>query len=145
MSEWFPKKTVLVPVDFSAPAFDAASVGHSLVADPANLHLLHVKAENIPIAFEGVWVPPADDNEIEEIKTAIRKKADQLGFKDAVAAVRVGSPAEEICAYAKEIGAQIIVIPSHGRTGLAHLLIGSVAERVARHATCPVLILRRND
>ena len=145
MSQWFPKKIVLVPIDFSAPAFEAVQVGHSLVADGAGLHLLHVKAEHVPVAVEGVWIPPTDENELKQVEESLRKQADKLGFKDATVAVRVGSPAEEICTHAKEIGAEIIVLPSHGRTGLAHLLIGSVAERVARYATCPVLILRRND
>ena len=55
-------------------------------------------------------------------------------------AIRVRSGG--IANYAREQGAALIVMPSHGRTGLSHLLIGSVAERVVRYASCPVLVLR---
>ena len=57
-------------------------------------------------------------------------------------AVRFGDPASEIVDFASGIAADIIVLPSHGRTGLTHLLIGSVAERVIRLAKCPVLVLK---
>jgi nucleotide-binding universal stress UspA family protein len=56
--------------------------------------------------------------------------------------VLFGDPGHEIAQFAKERGAGMIVMSSHGRTGLAHLLIGSVAERVVRLAQCPVLVLR---
>ena len=58
-------------------------------------------------------------------------------------AVLLGEPAHGITDYAQEKGAQLIVVPSHGRTGLTRLLIGSVAERVVRLAHCPVLVLRK--
>jgi nucleotide-binding universal stress UspA family protein len=55
--------------------------------------------------------------------------------------VRVGSPYAEIDAAAKDLRADLICVSTHGRTGLAHLLLGSVAEKVVRHAPCPVLIV----
>jgi universal stress protein A len=57
--------------------------------------------------------------------------------------VRHGLPGEEIVETARELPADLIVISTHGRTGLAHVVIGSVAEQVVRHAPCPVLVLRR--
>jgi nucleotide-binding universal stress UspA family protein len=57
--------------------------------------------------------------------------------------VRIGDPGAEIVKVATELKAGLIVMPSHGRTGLKHLLLGSVAERVVRTATCPVLVLRK--
>ena len=56
--------------------------------------------------------------------------------------VSFGDPGSEIAAFAKTEKADLIVLPSHGRTGLRHLLIGSVAEKVVRLAHCPVLVLR---
>jgi nucleotide-binding universal stress UspA family protein len=53
-----------------------------------------------------------------------------------------GAPAEEIAQFAQRDQSELIVLPSHGRTGLARLMIGSVAERVVRLAHCPVLVLR---
>ena len=60
------------------------------------------------------------------------------------AEVRVGTPATEIVAAADDLKADLLCISTHGRTGLAHLLLGSVAERIIRHAppACPVLVVR---
>jgi nucleotide-binding universal stress UspA family protein len=59
-----------------------------------------------------------------------------------VTAVRWGSPVESIVAYAIDQHIDLIVIATHGRTGLSHVLLGSVAERIVREAPCPVLTLR---
>jgi universal stress protein A len=56
--------------------------------------------------------------------------------------VLVGRPAEEITAYAKEIDAQMIIIATHGHSGLTHMMLGSTAEGVVRQASCPVLTIR---
>lgn len=56
-----------------------------------------------------------------------------------------GSPGDEIVAAAKSFGADLIVIGSHGRTGITRVLMGSVAEAVMRHAPCPVLVVRDDD
>ena len=56
--------------------------------------------------------------------------------------VEFGDPGNQIVDFAERISAELIVIPSHGRTGIERLLLGSVAERVARLAPCPVLVLR---
>jgi nucleotide-binding universal stress UspA family protein len=59
--------------------------------------------------------------------------------------VRVGSPASEIVSIAKSLPADLIVISTHGRTGLKHALLGSVAERVVQTASCPVLVVRETE
>jgi nucleotide-binding universal stress UspA family protein len=56
--------------------------------------------------------------------------------------IEVGKPEQTICDVAREVGADVIVVGSHGRTGLGRLLIGSVSEHVVRHAPCPVLVVR---
>jgi universal stress protein A len=56
--------------------------------------------------------------------------------------MRFGRPVETILIAAQKLKSNLIVIGTHGHTGLAHMLLGSVAERIARHATCPVLIVR---
>ena len=58
------------------------------------------------------------------------------------AAAREGRPYEEICHAAKTVGADLIILPTHGYTGLKHVWLGSTAERVVRHAPCPVLVVR---
>ena len=57
----------------------------------------------------------------------------------------IGNPGLEITEYARESKSDLIVIPSHGHHGLRRILLGSVAERVLRHAECPTLVLRRQD
>jgi universal stress protein A len=61
------------------------------------------------------------------------------------AQVTVGDPAEEIVAMADALDVDLIVMSTHGRTGLSHLLLGSVAEKVVRHAPCPVLTVRQRQ
>ena len=57
-------------------------------------------------------------------------------------AVRRGSPADEICSEARDWGADVVVLSTHGRTGLARLVLGSVANQVVNHSCCPVLLVR---
>ena len=61
---------------------------------------------------------------------------------DTKSTVRTGHPSSEIAKYAAEHGCDLIVMATHGRTGLAHMLLGSTAEQVVRHAPCPVLTIR---
>ncbi len=56
--------------------------------------------------------------------------------------LRIGNPAEEIIKAEHDYGADLVVMATHGRTGVAHLVLGSVAERVVRESTCPVLTIR---
>jgi universal stress protein A len=65
-----------------------------------------------------------------------------LGRLNPKAEVRVGSPATEIVAAAGDLKADMLCVSTHGRTGLAHFLLGSVAEKIIRHAPCPVLTVR---
>ncbi len=83
-----------------------------------------------------------DDERQERIVDAAHKRYGDAKYRGINFEVRFGDPGHEIAAFAQEIGAGLIVMPSHGRTGLAHLLIGSVAERVVRLAHCAVLVLR---
>ena len=80
---------------------------------------------------------------IEQAEKALREKFSTPDYQGAHIAVLMGEPAHGIADYAQEKKAELIVIPSHGRTGITRLLIGSVAERVVRLAHCPVLVLRK--
>ena len=64
------------------------------------------------------------------------------GDLDVTAVVREGTPFVEIVRLGKEMDIDLIVMPTHGRTGISHLIIGSTAERVVRKASCPVLVVR---
>jgi len=139
---WIPKQKVLVPVDFSDDSMAAVDVGLALVAAPEGLHVLHVLPELQP--SEPLLL-------LEAYESGVRRKhaADKVRERfagDQYAGVQVdvvvGDPGTEIANFAKQWRIELIVMPSHGRTGVARMLIGSVAERVTRLADCPVLILR---
>jgi len=135
--EW---KTVLVPVDFSDETGRALDVGRMMVAQSGTLHVVHV----LPTPPVGT-VPPGTTgqermrNELPHLQQFLNQ-ANVTGVKTHV---REGDPGHEIVNLAGELRADLIVMPSHGRTGLAHVLIGSVTERVARLSHCPVLVLRK--
>ena len=89
-----------------------------------------------------VWGVVNKISRIQHVKQAFAQRLTDEKYKGVKIEVLLGDAGHEIVDYAKDIGADLIVLPSHGRTGLKRLLIGSVAERVARLAHCPVLILR---
>ncbi len=77
-----------------------------------------------------------------ELQT-LRRTVDEEVPSEAV--LRVGNPHVEIIEAAEELGIDLIILSTHGRTGLAHVFLGSTAERVVRHAGCPVLIVREHE
>jgi len=143
---WFPRAKVVVPIDFSDASFDAVEVGLSLVKDSSDLHIVSVTPDVVSGDPGFAWNALEKSTRRDQILTAIK---DRLG--DSIPrAVEIhtlfGDAGREIARFAKDNGVELIVMPSHGRSGIKRLLIGSVAERVLRLAPCPVLVLRkRND
>ncbi len=139
---------ILVPVDFSAPSRAALRVARELAAARgATLQLLHVVEEAIVPDFymEGrVYKPLYSDDFRKRAVAALGVFAQEVGGPDVPmeAFALDGKAIHEIVEFARERGSDLVVISSHGLTGLAHLLQGSVAEKVARMAPCPVLTLR---
>ena len=140
-------KRILVPTDFSAHASDALDHARSLAEKfNARLTLLHV-FEPINLAYESVsaqmveCAQRAEDDARELLADLYADLKEAPG--PAVHSVFVtGRPEEKIVSMAKKLKQDLIVISTHGHTGLKHLFLGSVAERVLRHANCPVLVLR---
>lgn len=138
---FLPKRHVIVPIDFSEASLKAARLARSLVDDPTHLHLIHVLPLLTPMDPGVVWGAWNDETRKSHAAEALQERlAPEL--RGATVEVRIGDPGRDIPARAAEVGADLIVLPSHGRTGAARLFIGSVAERVVRHAHCPVLVLR---
>jgi nucleotide-binding universal stress UspA family protein len=145
-----PKK-ILVPVDFSDCSHKATHYALAFAQQfQAKLVLLHVVEpmvvpENILMAMPEL--PEAGGNWVQEAKTRL----DQIASEDIPESipvethVQVGRPFHEITEAAKEHSVDLIVIATHGYTGLKHVLMGSTAERVVRHAPCPVLIVREKE
>lgn len=140
---WFKKKVVLVPVDFSAQSMAAIDAGLDAVDSPAGLHVLHVLPMLTAAEPAGLaWDVPGDNVRLEATEKALRERLGNEKYRGIQIAARIGDPGHDIVDYAKQIKAEMIILPSHGRTGFKRLLIGSVAERVCRLAHCPVLVLR---
>jgi universal stress protein A len=144
-------KRILWPTDFSPLSLAAADTARSLAQDSgAQLHVLHVAPLLVgdrTIAMEtggDLVVGPTDTRDFEE--RLGRLVSDYLhGQPVANQTVRVGTAWYEICNYAKETAIDLIVIATHGQTGLKHVLLGSVAERVVQHSHCSVLVVKSPD
>src|SRR5690606_7416239 len=114
------------------------------------LHVLHVLEEHVSVVPEfgmGLVVPERMEESRALAEQALERVLDP-GWtceRGVVRAVRQGTPHIEIVQYAKELDIDLIVITTHGRTGLAHALMGSVAERIVRTAPCPVLTIHPTE
>jgi universal stress protein A len=142
-------KRILVPTDFSENSNHAvryaAELADKLQSELVFLHVVQDLALVLPDAVMPTPVAtPNLDDMIASAKTGIANlvAAMDLGRFQPKVEVRVGSPAAEIVAAAGDLHADLLCISTHGRTGLAHLLLGSVAEKIIRHTPCPVLTVR---
>jgi nucleotide-binding universal stress UspA family protein len=134
---------VVVPVDFSAESLAAVNQALALVHGAAGkVHIVHVLAEMSPADPGVVWGEINDENRSQHVKAALLKYLPADPAPAMHLEVAFGDAGFRIADYAERIAADLIVIPSHGRTGIERLLIGSVAERVIQYAHCPVLVLR---
>lgn len=139
-----PPRAVLVPVDFSDPASDSLRTARELLGGTEGLHVVHVLDELSPTEPGVIWGTIDDDARKRKATAALRALLAREGLGDVSVHVEIasGNPAYRITELADRLGVDLIVLPSHGRTGLAHITMGSVAERVVRLAPCAVLVLR---
>ena len=136
---------VLLPTDFSDASFAALDQVLEMVDEAQQVHMVHVVPHVVPSEPYAAWGfdetrwPPKMEGEL-------RRRLDLNDRTRKVASsVTMGDPGWEICELAQRLAVSLIVIPSHGRSGLKRVLLGSVAERVVRLAHCPVLVLRREE
>ena len=140
---------ILVPTDFSDYSQTALKYGCELANRfGATLHVIHAVEEYRAFTPDsGMLLVP---DYMEQLNQAAERELQKLPDPDwfsggddrVVRGVRQGNPFVEVVRYAKENEIDLIVIGTHGRTGLTHALMGSVAEKVVRKATCPVLTVR---
>ena len=140
--------TILVPSDFSADSNKAFTWALEMAEKwGARIELLHVvPTPNYPplALLDGSFNPAgyqvslrADaETQAKELVSRAGKPTVSIDTK-----VLVGTPFSDICQTAEQDQADLIIMGSHGRTGMRHMLLGSVAERVVRHASCPVLVV----
>jgi nucleotide-binding universal stress UspA family protein len=146
-------KNILVGTDFGEAADTALTYGRALARTfGATLHLLHVTEDIYMNALGGELYASAHADLQQELDVAARAElnkrivdSDNSGPPTIPAVVSSGRPALAIIQYAKSHEVDLIVMGTHGRGPLAHLVMGSVAERVVRLAPCPVLTVRHPE
>lgn len=144
--------TILVPTDFSEASSQALRYGKAMAkAFGASLHVLHVVQEPFaqPWAVEayGFSLATLQDEWVKEATTRLDQAvpaAERTALRAALE-TRLGQPYVEILKYADEQRVGLIVMGTHGRGPLGHMVMGSVAERVVRKASCPVLTVRPQE
>ena len=132
---------ILVPLDFSPSSMAALQTACDLA------HRFQAPIDLLTVVEP---LPPSADlllaSSFEQVGEQARAELANLAVPDPLLTVRkitrIGYPAQVITDYAEQAGIDLIVIGTHGRTGLSHLLMGSVAERVVRTAPCPVFVAR---
>ena len=141
-------RRILCPTDFSDHSAEATKYAHAFAEQfDAELHLLHVleiHAGSTPLFGAGLALPAR----VQESKQRVDREFDRLlesdrqNGKRVVRATAEGVPFVKIIGYAKENDIDMIIMGTHGRSGVSHMMIGSVAERVVRKSPCPVLTVR---
>jgi universal stress protein A len=143
-------KRILWPTDFSALSRRGGCYACRLCQHfGAELHVVHVIAPVLTPDFSvllpvSVPIGGADAELLEVCRKSLAQLVEEVcvGRPGVVCGVLFGNPWSTICDYAKQQEIGLIVVPTHGRTGLGHVVIGSTAERIVQHAPCPVLAVK---
>ena len=145
-------QNIIVPIDFSKMSVQAIQIAKQLARRfGASIHLAHVRQFNYAADFVAPappmvpfsFMPYEQDGEQTRAQRA-QEVASECGVSSANCDVLSGAPPfDEICRLAQTIPADLIVMPTHGRTGLKHVFLGSTAERIVQHSSCPVLVTSR--
>jgi len=142
-------KKILVPTDFSSASDAAFRYAREIAARfGASVHLLHVIEEPMVAGALGTEVFLPDAQIHEQLRVDAERQIEERlpaplrARLKGTTEIALGPTASTIVNVAEDCGADLIVLGSHGRTGMAHLLLGSVAETVVRKAPCPVLTVR---
>ena len=144
-------KTILVAVDFSDSSNNAFRLALSM-AKQCSAHLVILHVINEPIDLRGFYVPHISYEKLEEeIAEGAEKMMESFcrqqitDYTDFESMILPGLPHEQILAQAEKSSAELIILGTHGRTGLDHVLFGSTAEKVVRKSRFPVLTVRLDE
>lgn len=145
-------RKILVPVDFSAHSLRAVQMAAELAwRFEGSLEIVHIfdpVAYPLPDGYYVMFTQPQLEQmfaQFDQALAAYKREALEAGAPNVDTHVRQGICAPEICAIARDGHFDLIVMGTHARRGLDHLLLGSVAERVLRQAPCPVLSVRADS
>jgi len=139
-------KRIMVPTDLSR--LSQAAFNHAVTLArrcTARIYLVHVMEPALAVVpvYLGVTTKEFERRMLRDAEVRLKKLAQRLGKSARVATVvRRGNVTTELIKAARSLRANLIVISTHGRSGIGHVLVGSVAERIVRQASCPVLIVR---
>lgn len=144
-----PIRRIIVPTDFgecSTPAVRlAAEFADKFGAELILLHVVQDLALAMPDAVMPTPLPGPDLGQLSDsakVGLANLIERENLARLNPRVEVRIGSPVHEVIAAAGDLKADLLCVGTHGRTGLAHLILGSSAERIIREAPCPVLTVK---
>ena len=144
-------QNIVVPIDFSKMSVQAVQIAKLLARRfSASIHLAHVRQLNYAADFVAPAPPivpfsfiPYEQNGERTALKELKKVAGECGVSSGNCDVLTGAPPfDEICGFAQTVPADLIVMSTHGRTGLKHVFLGSTAERIVQHSSCPVLVTR---
>ena len=143
-------RLILLPTDFSDCGNYALSYAASLARTfGASIICVHVIEPMVPtVGYSGMTEPLPTADITDQLEDSAERELPKLAEREEVAGLKVeemivhGEAASEIVRVAKERNVDLIVVSSHGRTGLGRILFGSTAEAVVRHASCPVLVVK---
>ena len=139
-----PFQRVLCPIDLGGNSKPLLEFARKLVDTDAALVLFHVVPMPIEAAGQPVFIEPLSGSE-HQAREDLKRLAAEASVPNAEIAVLTGEPAAEIIRAAQDYECDLIAISTHGRTGITHFLLGSVAERVVRESPVPVLTVRCNS
>ena len=139
---WNISKPIVVPFDFSEHAMVAVRKALELTNDSQLVHCMHVLPFITPTEPGVVWGAVDDEERLKHALESMHQHLPEREFGKLHVEVRFGDPGTVVTDRALELSAELIVIGSHGRSGLARWMLGSVAERVTRLARCPVLVVK---
>ncbi len=138
----FTNDHVLVPIDFSEVSLMALDETLNFFPGSSQIYVLHVLTPLLPIEPGVIWETVNDETRKKNIEKVFHERYPKSIPNNLHFEVKIGDPSAVIIDYAKSHQIDLIVIASHGYTGLTRFLLGSIAERVIRFANCPVLVWR---
>lgn len=138
----FTDKTIVVPWDFSVMAKDALAQAFELANSADQIEVIHVTPYPAAVEPSVVWGAYSESAIQANLEKSFREEVTDPRYASVKFTAVFGDPGSRIAELAKKSDAGLVVISSHGRTGLTRMVMGSVAERVVRLAPCPVLVLR---
>jgi universal stress protein A len=149
----FTLNRILWPTDFSELSLKGGRYAHALAQHfAAQLHVVHVippvMTADFSVALPATMpVTATDPATIDACREGLQRVVqDRLRAADnVIREVLFGDPWSAICEYAEARQIELIVVTTHGRTGLTHIVIGSTAERIVQHAPCPVLTIKATE